>query len=576
MIDAIQLRRLQVAKKERKAERVITGATFADVFNREWKTGDIAIQDGKIVGIGSYEGEETIDAAGAYVVPGLIDGHVHIESSMVTPSEFANVVLKRGVTTIVTDPHEIANVAGNTGIRFMIEESRKSLLSTRFMLPSCVPATSFEHNGATLDAADLAPLYEEPEVLGLAEVMNYPAVENGEADMMKKLADANEHLAPIDGHAAGLNSTSLNVYRTAGIRSDHEATTYEEGKERLERGFHLMIREGSGAKDLDALLPLITEANAHRFLFVTDDKHLDDLLENGSIDHHIRRAVAQGVAPLTAIAIATLHAAQCFDLREKGAIAPGFDADLVFIDNPEDFHARRVFQRGTDITASEPVPAPPEAPSRLSTSVTLGNVTARDLDIPISSFTKKAKVIGVRPGSIVTERLSEHVDTADGVFIPSVEKDQLKLAVFERHHGSGAVGTGIVKGFGFTAGAIASTIGHDSHNLLVCGTNDEDMLAAVRHVEELQGGVAAVKDREVLADIPLSVGGLMSAGTADEVVTQIEAFDRALEELGFVGDFNPLINLSFLALPVIPSLKLTDQGLFDVEAFEFLPVAEEE
>lgn len=576
-------KRIAVSAGRAKADLVIKNGMIIDVFNGETFTGDVAIVDGVIAGIGEYEGKTQIDATGKYISPGFIDGHVHIESSMVVPSEFARVLLPHGVTTVITDPHEIANVSGAQGIEFMLKESENLPFDVFVMLPSCVPATAFEHAGAKLTIEDLEPFFAHSRVLGLAEVMDYPAVMNAEQPMLEKLDRTLRHGGQIDGHAAGLGEQAINVYSAAMIRTDHECVRVEEAKMRLQRGMYLMIREGTAAKDLTALLPVVTERNARRCLFVTDDKHLDELMLEGSIDYHVRRAIQAGIPAPTAIAMASLNAAECFRLADRGAIAPGYIADFLLLDDLEQLTIDRVYkqgklvaERGAVVEAQFPQQARValELGASLRNSVRIGDLQAQYLAIPLSST--KANVIGIIPNKIVTNHLVEEVTVQDGFFRSCTQRDQLKMAVVERHHMTGNVGLGIVKGLGLKKGAIASTVAHDSHNLVVAGTNDEDMLLAAYTLQKLQGGLAVVADGEVLATLSLPIGGLIADLTAGEVCASLQKLEQALRVLEAPTHFQPFLTLSFLALPVIPSLKLTDQGLFDVRRFSHIAVENEQ
>lgn len=568
-------RRIAVAAKREPADLVVKNGKIVNVFTGTTMEGDVAIVDGYFAGIGVYEGRETLQADGKYIVPGLIDGHVHIESSMLAPPEFAKILLSHGVTTAITDPHEIGNAAGTAGLDYMLACSESLPLDIFVMLPSCVPATPFETGGATLEAADLAPYYAHPRVLGLAEVMNYPAVANGEAPMLNKLAGAQPHL--IDGHAAGVSREGLNVYMASGIRTDHEGVTLEEAQARLDLGMYLMIREGTVAKNLDALLPAVTPGNARRCLFVTDDKLPDELSEEGSVDHIIRLAVARGLDPVTAIRMATIHAAECYGLRDRGAIAAGYAADFLLVDDLASLKIEAVYKRGMAVVEQERLvesaftaSAPFE---RLAADLPRMNAKPTaigDLAVPLSSAS--CNVIEIIPNQIVTRHLVEDVEVRNGSFLPSTARDQLKLAVIERHHATGNIGLGIVKGFGLRKGAIASSVSHDSHNIVVVGTSDEDMLAAIEQVVRMNGGLAVVADRETRASLALPIAGLMTDRPHGEVNAEMKRLNAALTDIGAPGSFNPFLTLSFLTLPVIPALKLTDHGLFDFEAFKIIPV----
>ena len=570
-----QLRnRLAAATKRKKAELVIKNAQIVDVFTLTTYSADVAVTDGMIVGIGEYEAEAELDAKGAYLAPTFIDGHVHIESAMVPPEEFAKVVVPRGVTTVFADPHEIANVGGIDAVTYMIDASKELPLDVKIMVPSSVPATNFEHNGAELTAEDIEVLFDQHKAHGLAEVMDYPAVFAGEDKMVSKLLAAIEREKIIDGHAAGLDETGLNAYRVAGIRNDHEAITGEEALARIRRGLYVLMREGTAAKDIEALLPILTTENARRCVFATDDKHLDDLINEGSIDASIRKAIKLGVNPLQAIQMASLNAAECFGIQDKGAIAPGYEASFVLITDLEQLQIEAVYIKGKKVAEKgkmiEPIRAAVTPPASLLQSVRLVPLTDESLQLPLT--TNKANVIGVKPGSIVTQKLEEEIETNEGLFSPSVSRNQLKLVVAERHHNLGHIGVGIVKGIPITEGAIVATVAHDSHNIVACGCDDHSIKKAIEHVASLEGGIAVVKGEIILADLPLPLAGLMSLQPYERINDSLKQLEMALKEIGFTEEWNPFLTLSFLALPVIPSLKLTDTGLFDVEQFKHISV----
>ncbi|WP_219839002.1 adenine deaminase [Paenibacillus sp. R14(2021)] len=566
-------KRIAVAAKHVPADLVITNGKIVNVFTGTVTEGDLAIADGVIVGIGSYEGIEGYDAEGRYIVPGLIDGHVHIESSMLAPKEFAKVLLLHGVTTAITDPHEIANVAGAEGIDYMLSSAEQLPLDIFVMLPSSVPVTPFESSGAKLEAEQLQPYYAHSNVLGLAEVMDFPSVSNVEITMLKKLAGAQSHL--IDGHAAGMDRESLNIYMAAGIRTDHESISVEEARDRLELGMYLMIREGTVAKNLDAVLPAVTLHNSRRCVFVTDDKLLDDLVEEGSIDHIVRLAIKKGLAPVTAIQMATINTAECFNLRDRGAVAPGYLADFLVVDELDSLSIHAVYKRGLRIVDQGSVDeqAFPEISPMMSLSLPKLNakeLELKDLNLPLSADI--CNVIEIVPNQIVTHHRREAVDRQNGLFQTSIAKDQLKLAVVERHRATGNIGLGIVKGFQFSRGAIASSVSHDSHNIVIAGVTDEDMLIAFNELLRQQGGLVVVSDGEVLASLSLPVAGLMSERPYIELYQELKPLNQALSAIGAQETFNPFLTLSFLTLPVIPQLKLTDKGLFDFEAYRHIPV----
>lgn len=565
---------IEVAAKRKKAALVIKHAKVMDVFNQEWIDADVAVENGKIVGIGEYEGEQELDATGQMLVPGFIDGHVHIESSMVTPAEFSKAVVPHGVTTVVTDPHEIANVSGVAGIRFMLEEARKAALNIYFMLPSCVPAVSFERSGATLKAKDLKPLYQEKEVLGLAEVMDYVAVEQAEEDMLQKLLDAQHEHKLIDGHLAGLTDRLINVYRTANVQTDHEVTTAQEALERVKRGMYVMLREGSVAKNVKNVLPAVNEKNARRFFFCTDDKHLDDLMAQGSIDKQVRMSIQAGLDPFLAYQMGSLNAAECFGLKTKGAIAPGFDADFMLISDLHEVGITSVFIAGELVSEhGEYLPSVDKITpsSSLMQSVHAVDVQEKDLTLPITDH-QKVNVIRIIPNQLETKLEQISPSGSDGQFTSDIDRDVLKIVLVERHKGLSEIGIGVVSGFGLKEGAIATTVAHDSHNLIAVGTNDADMIKAIETLKEAGGGLTVVKDGEVLHTLPLPISGLLSDQPAHTVNESLHALHDALKETGFVLDFNPFLTLSFLALPVIPDVKMTTQGLFDVRSFQHLPI----
>lgn len=568
-------KRIAVAAKRVKADLVVKNGKIVNVFTGEIMEGDIAIVDGVIAGIGHYEGVETLDVEGRMIVPGFIDGHVHLESTMLSPTEFAKVLLQHGVTAVITDPHEIANVAGTTGIDYMLKGSGRLPLDIFVMLPSCVPSTSFESSGAILEESHLTPYYRHPQVLGLAEVMDYPSVLHTEPSMMKKLAAAqHKH---IDGHASGVDREGLNIYPAAGIRTDHECITAEEAKDRLDLGMYLMIREGTACKNLDALLPAVTMRNSKRCLFVTDDKLLDDLIDEGSVDHIVRLAIKRGLDPITAIQMVTVNAAECFSLRNRGALAPGYIADFVVVDDLEQLPIHAVYKAGECVVRQGKLERQlfPEPVSGSSGRSSLPKMNAKavllqDFQIPLSA--ELCNIIEIIPGQIVTHHRTETVELSGGFFQPSVSKDQMKLAVIERHHATGNIGLGIVKGFRLKKGAIATTVAHDSHNIVIVGASDEDMLAAYKQIIKNEGGLAVVSDQEVIASLPLPIAGLMSDQPYEAVYGSLNELNQALHTIGFDEDFDPFLTLSFLTLPVVPNLKLTDKGLFEFHSFRHIPV----
>lgn len=568
-------RRITVAAKRAPADVVIKNAKIVNVFTREILEDDIAIVDGFFAGIGQFEGHETIDVDGKYIIPGFIDGHVHIESAMVTPAEFANVVLPHGVTTIIADPHEIANVSGTKGIEYMLDASEDIPLEVLIKLPSCVPATLFENAGASLEYTNLAPFYSHPRVIGLGEVMDYPSVMQNDENMLHKLTDAHLKDKHIDGHASGLDGDGINVYMAAGIRTDHECVTADEALGRLRKGMYVMLREGSAAKDLITLLKAVNENNARRCLFVTDDKHLDELIDQGSIDYNIKLAINEGLDPILAIQMATLNAAECFGLKTKGAIAPGYEADFIVVKDLQLIEIDQVYKSGKLVAQdgkviNSPVSKIVPNPSIID-SVNIKPLSREQLQIKIANG-RQANIIEIVPNMIVTKHLVEEVNSNKGLFQYNLKKDLLKIAVLERHKMTGNIGLGIIKGLGIKHGAIASTVAHDSHNIVAAGSSDEDLLEAIAHTSEMKGGLSVVQSGELLASLPLPIAGLMSNMRSIEIYDRLKEINQALIKIGCTFEFNPFITLSFLALPVIPELKITDLGLFDVKTFNHINV----
>ncbi|WP_400242944.1 adenine deaminase [Niallia sp. JL1B1071] len=568
-------KRIRVSAKKELADIVITNAKIVNVFTGEIMIGDVAIADDRIAGIGSYKGKRMIDAKGKYLVPGFIDGHVHIESSMLTPQEFAKILLLHGVTTVITDPHEIANVAGAEGIQYMLDKSEDLPLDIRVMLPSCVPAVPDDSNGATLYAKDLEPFYSHERVLGLAEVMDFPSVFETNLNMVDKLMLTKKHNRVIDGHAAGIEREKLNVYSAAGIGNDHEATTLQEAKDRLDLGMYLMIREGTVAKDMNALLPAVTTRNSRRCLFVTDDKLVDDLVEEGSVDHSVRLAIELGLDPIIAIQMVTINVAECFRLESIGAVSPGYQADFLLVDNLEKLTIHSVFKNGQCVVEDgKLIEEKLIKHSYLDTNlpaINCAKVALDDLKLPLSS--DLCHIIEIIPNSIVTNEVIEKVIVENGYFQSSLKEDQLKLVVAERHRQTGNVGKAIVKGFGFKNGAIATTISHDSHNIVAVGTNDEDLLLAINELQNINGGIVVVSEEEVVATLPLPIAGLISDQDYLTLYEQLKTLNQKVEILQGNDTFNPFLTLSFLSLTVIPTLKLTDKGLFDFHSFSYKDIA---
>ncbi|MBC1283904.1 adenine deaminase [Listeria welshimeri] len=566
--------RVAVSDGREKADLVIKNGRIVNVFSGEIMEGDIAIKNGYIAGIGDFsEAEQIMDAAGEFIVPGFIDAHVHVESAMVTPAEFARVLLPNGVTTIVTDPHEIANVAGEKGIEFMLEDAKGAPLDMFVMLPSSVPATEGEHNGETLHAEKLHPLYKHEKVIGLAEVMDFPSVAKGSSDILTKIIDAKKEGGRIDGHGAGLTSADLNNYLAVGIRTDHESTNAKEAVDRLRAGMFVMLREGTIGRDLLQTISAVSEKNSHRFCFCTDDKLINDLITEGSINYNIRLAIENNIDPITAIQMATINAANCHNLPYLGAVAAGYQADIVFLKDLQTIEISKVLKNGQVVVENG---ARNEAAFEKQHSETFispkiqHHLSKQDLELPLTNDT--CYVIGMKQNNLFTEKLMEQVNVENGKFVPSIEKDLLKMAVVERHHNTGCVGVGIVKGFGLKEGAIATTVAHDSHNIVAVGASDEAMEKAINYVTEMGGGIAVVDGTgKVLHDLALPVAGLLSNKPYEEVERDLAGLLKAFNQISNAKGFDPFLTLSFLTLPVIPELKLTDQGLFDFATFQIIP-----
>ena len=552
---------------------VLKNARIVNVFTKEIESGDVAIKDGYIVGIGEFDGEEEIDIGGRIICPGLIDGHIHIESSMISPSEFAGAVAPHGTTAVIADPHEIANVAGEEGIRYMLEASAGLPVDIFFMLPSCVPATPLDESGAELSADELEPFYKEERVAGLAELMNSFGTVRADEEIIRKIQGANSYGKRIDGHAPFLTGKDLNAYITAGVRSDHECSSAEEAVEKLKLGQYIMIREGTAARNLEALLPLFDDKYCDRCMLVTDDKHGSDLIDNGHIDYIIRKAIRAGKDPLNAIKMATLNAAMYFGLKDRGAIAPGYIADIIVLSDLEEFTVEKVFKNGRltvdggkNVRAIKSPSIDKEKYPRVFNSFNLREIKPSDLEIR-DEGTKK-RVIKVIPGQILTEELI--VESSSKQAEP--DKDIIKLAVIERHKGTGHTGVGFVSGYGLKKGAIASSVAHDSHNLIVAGCTDDDMALAANTVRENGGGLAVVCDGKVLSSLPLPIGGLMCEMNVNEVEDILRVMKEQARQLGVNEGIDPFMTLAFTALPVIPKLRLLTQGVVDVDKQSYVPV----
>ncbi|WP_418486241.1 adenine deaminase [Dysosmobacter sp.] len=540
------------------ADLVLKNATFVNVFSNELSTMDIAVAEGLIVGMGSYQGRSEVDCTGKIVLPGFLDAHIHLESSLVSPTEFVKAVLPHGTTTVVTDPHEIANVMGTDGIEYMLQATEDLPVDVRFMLPSCVPATPLDESGAILDYRAIDSFYDHPRVQGLAEMMNFVGAINGDEQTVEKIVAAQAHHKKIDGHAPDLQGNDLNAYIAAGVYSAHECHDVKDAIAKLERGQFIMIREGTAARNLEALMPLLTGKYADRCMFCTDDKHPNDLLEKGHIDYIVKKAISLGADPITAVKVACHNAARYFLLNNRGGISPGYLADFVIIDNFQDFNIEQVYKKGVlmvDHGEIQDFPSPEIEPylvERAHKTFHVAALTAED-------FAEKRPrgIIGMVDGEITTvdAGYSDRID---------VEYDVLKIAVVERHKNTHHIGIGYIQGYGLKSGAVATSISHDSHNIIVVGTNETDMAAAVNRVVELNGGIVVWDGGQSVAEVPLAIAGIMSDEPLVTVNEKLETAKDAAHKLGVNPGIDPFMTLSFMALPVIPSLRITTRGVFDV------------
>lgn len=563
---------IRVAKGEVKADLVIKNANIVNVLSEEIHKADIAIVDGIIAGVGSdYEGVKEIDVEGAYISPSFIDGHVHIESSMLMPSEFAKAVVPAGTTTLISDPHEISNVLGLHGISFMREAVKNLPIQVYTMLPSCVPATNSETSGFELNSYDLSLLIDSPWVLGIAEMMNFPGVLNCDKEVMAKINLGLEKNKRIDGHAPFLKGKELCAYIASGISSDHECTNPEEAIEKLRQGMFLMIREGSAAKDLDALLPVLIEKNTRKCMFVTDDRHPTDLKDH--INSMVRKSVAAGVDPIKAIQMASLNTAEYFKIQNLGAIAPGYKADILVLDNLVDFKPKMVFKSGELVAEDGKLV---NQNDNVALPLIRGSVNVKWIeyeDFKIKAKSNAVRTIEIIPNQLLTKSTLGKIKIVDGYAEPNLEEDILKIIVIERHRASGNVGKGFVKGFGLKSGAIASTVAHDSHNMIVVGTNDEDMYKAAVELVKSQGGKVIVENGVVLSKLPLPIAGLMSNEKIEFVIEKCLELKAVAKTIGCALN-DPFMTMAFLSLSVIPELKITDKGVVDVMKSEFVDIFE--
>lgn len=560
---AAKQRLIAVAAGREKADLVLKNAKYLNVFSNEFLCGDIAVANGLIAGVGKYDGKTEIDVSGKLVLPGFIDAHIHLESSMVTPAEFAKAVVAHGTTTVITDPHEITNVMGIDGVEYMIQASQNLPIDVHFMMPSCVPATEIDESGAELDCKDIDLYLDNKKVLGLAEMMNYVGVINGDKNVLSKIVTSQVHHKKIDGHAPELSGNDLNAYIAAGVYSDHECSTFENALEKLRKGQFIMIREGTAAHNLKALMPLLTQQYYSRCMFATDDKHPSDLLYGGHIDYIVKQALKNGADPIVALKTATHHAARYFLLNNKGAIASGYLADIVVVDNLEDFNVETVFKCGKLVFDGEVKDfSAPTVDEKLAEkcfdTFHLDSVTP-------SSFKVDGKLglIGLVGGELLTRNLG----TADKI---DVENDILKIACIERHKGTNHIGVGYVKGYSLKSGAVATSVAHDSHNIITVGCNDDDIAVAVNAIKDSKGGIAVVENGKIKALLELPIAGLMSDEPLTTVNEKLENAKSSAYELGADKSIDPFMTLSFLSLPVIPSLRITTKGVFDAENWKML------
>ena len=561
---------MKKARGDQKASLVLKNGRIINVYSGEIEELDIAIEDGKIIGIGTYNGIKEIDLKQMYVAPGLIDGHVHIESSMLTPPQFAKIVLPKGTTTIIADPHEIANVSGVPGIEFMLKSSEHIPLSVYMMIPSCVPATIDENAGAMITAHDIKKLKKHPRVLGLGEVMDYPSVIQGNTMIFEKIKVMNDHM--IDGHAPDVIGNDLNAYITAGVMTDHECTMVISMQERIKRGMYVHLREGSATRNTKTLLKGLNKNNIHRVLFCTDDKHPEDIKNEGHINYNVNLAIEHGIDPIDAIRMATINAANCYHLPNIGGIAPGKDADFIIFDSLKKIEPLFVYKKGVLVASHG------KALFEASTEVPDAVLNTVHLDLDQLSFSlqlksNQVKVIGLIQNNITTHLLNRTVNILNNQFVYDKHADILKLAVIERHHNKKLIGIGLVEGFGFKNGALAMTIAHDSHNLIIVGSSDDDMRLAAEKINEIQGGIVLVRNGKVIHFLKLEVGGIMTNAESIVVSESLKYMKKEIKDMGLDQDIDdPFISLAFLALPVIPTLKLTDRGLFDVNQFKIVSI----
>lgn len=556
------------------ADVVIKNCKIVNVFSGEITEGDIALSGGQIAGLGAYEGKETVDAGGRFAAPGFIDSHIHIESSYVSPEEIGRLLVPHGGTTIIADPHEIVNVCGIRGLDYMMEAAKGTALDIKYVLPSCVPATPFEHAGAVIGAPEMEEPMQREGILGLGEFMNFPGVIHGDDSVLDKLMTAKKAGKIIDGHGPGIAGKDLNAYTCVGILADHECSTVEEMQDRLERGLYILLRQGSACHNLRPLLKGVTQENSRRCLLCSDDRQPKTILSEGHLDNHLRICVEEGLDAVTAIRMATLNAAECFGLKDRGAIAPGYRADIVLLDDLKEFHVDKVWIAG-ELVAENGTYLPEIHPYDISS--VKGSVVVKDFSkekFKMHLKSNRVNVIEILPGGVVTGKTTAEIELDEnGEFIRNPEEDLVKTAVVERHQGTGNVACGFLKGYGIKEGAVALSVAHDSHNIIMVGVSDEEMESAVNALVEQEGGIVLVKNGKVIERMPMPIAGLMSDQSGEWVDRKLtDIHEKAFSELGICGEVEPVMTLCFMSLAVIPEIKLTDMGLFDVNTFSFLPV----
>lgn len=569
---------IDTASGRRPADLIIKNVRIVDVYRSVIIEGkDIAITEGYIAGIGDYQGAKEIDGGGQYAVPGFIDGHIHIESSYVTPEEISKLLVPHGTTTIIADPHEIVNVCGMDGMNYMLEASKGSKLDIKYMVPSCVPATPFEHSGAVIDSKKIQAVIGNDQILGLGEFMNYPGVIGADDEVLNKLLVAINEGKLIDGHSPRVTGKDLNAYSVAGIHTDHECPSVEEMLEHISCGFYILLREGSACHDLRNLLKGVTPENSRRCLFCSDDRQPKTILKLGHIDNHLRMCIEEGIDPIMGIQMASLNAAECFGLHDRGAIAPGLRADIAILDNLKDFNAQRVFIKGEEVSRDGKYIPKVE---RYDISKVGGSMHVKDFSIEKLKLKLKSKhvnVIDILPGGVVTAKGTADINLNNlGEFVYKPDQDIVKIAVVERHQNTGNVALGLLRGYGIKSGAVALSIAHDSHNIITVGTNDEDMAFAVENLIKQGGGIILVQNQKIINSMPMVVGGIMSDQTGEWVNEKLIGIHKdAYDKLNINKDVEPVMTLCFMSLAVIPEIKLTDMGLFDVTKFSFIPVEAE-